>query len=537
MTSTDAPTPVSTGSSAAGRIARRTVLGGAAWAAPTILLAQSASAAAASCRDVYKNQAMGQLLAGMLGGYNLAQITPAHASVDAASGPNIATDGNTLNVNALGIQLPLLPAGNTISSVLALVVNQNLGTLNQFAQANTNGEAIGASGAVSNASGGINLTNPSPSSPEFGTLHLKSILQQITGNSNVTNLVAQVTDIGLQIGAVVGRASWVGCPAPQTLREYLIAYLRLVVKSAVIGNLATGIQGVLNTTASASAVVTGINNILNPVLAVISGANKLSTTVTLTLDTTVLTPLPTDVTAPLRIDINGATATLDLTTLLGGAYQGGVSNKLNGRSPNTPLYSTGEINALDPVKVINQWVDSFNAVLDQVIQVKITTLAQTNGGQTKATIAISGTLGEVSNGTASVTVTPDVGGVIATAVKPLLPAIGTVLKNAIVGALRPSNGTLATVFNGLDSLLINVFAVLRDVLLITVDREWDLDVPTNATTDVAQSIGYPSWTTPAFNKEYFVSALEVSLLPGVAAPAGLLDIKLATGAVGPKSVA
>ncbi|WP_146079005.1 MULTISPECIES: choice-of-anchor G family protein [unclassified Rathayibacter] len=344
----------------AGVFARRTVVAGAVWSVPAVMLAQSASAVSISCfpvGTVFQAVARGRLLSGFLGGVNLdtvAGVAGVTAIAPDQGNPAVVTGGvnatvlNAINVNATGLT-------GTLSSLLTLAAPATVGTLNQYASANTNGTVRGASGAITDA-GQLALDSTAGSFPDFGTVNLRAILAA-SGGAGVAALLTNVTDLTLRIGALTGRASLQSACVPGSdnlQRDYQVGRLDLVLTSPTL-----------------TAITTAINTLLGAVV------NLSGLGLTVTVDTTsVLGGSIPGGTQPIQAQLstNPATITVDLFSLLGGAPgQGATSPYVNGLPPNSTLFVDNSL------RVPGTAASSFTSALLASLRTRLENLILING--------------------------------------------------------------------------------------------------------------------------------------------------------------
>ncbi|WP_146082826.1 MULTISPECIES: choice-of-anchor G family protein [unclassified Rathayibacter] len=399
----------------AGVFARRTVVAGAVWSVPAVMLAQSASAVSISCfpvGTVFQAVARGRLLSGFLGGVNLdtvAGVAGVTAIAPDQGNPAVVTGGvnatvlNTIAVNATGLT-------GTLSSLLTLAAPAGVGTLNQYASANTNGTVRGASGAITDA-GQLALDSTAGSFPDFGTVNLRAILAA-SGGAGVAALLTNVTDLTLRIGALTGRASLQSACVPGSdnlQRDYQVGRLDLVLTSPTL----TAITAALNTLLGAVVNLSGFG-------------------LTVTVDTTsVLGGSIPGGTQPIQAQLstNPATITVDLFSLLGGAPgQGATSPYVNGLPPNSTLFVD---NAL---QVPGTAVGNFTAALLSTLTTRLGAAIRVNG----VPLVSAGVVGL------------GVQALVTTLLTVTLPPLLTTLQNAV---LTP------------------VFTALRDVIQIDVNAQ------------------------------------------------------------------
>ncbi|QDZ14978.1 choice-of-anchor G family protein [Humibacter ginsenosidimutans] len=520
-------------------ISRRTVMKGAAWSVPVLAVSAAVPAYAAvsptQCSPagtLFNAQSRGILLSGTVAGTDLddvAKLEGVHATAFSTNTPPKDvqdTETSPLDVTALSaVQLNLTGVGTVLSDILSLVSgNQSVGTVNQYAYAHEDPTAhptLGASGAVTD-SGAIALTTSSQNVPEVADLKLKTILQQVTGNSAVTALLSSITDLDLQVGAAAGRASLSSLcltPRPSELdRDYLIAYIRLLVTSQVVGDLLSGLTtAVPKLTISTDAVwgLLGQVPLLGPLLEAL-GEGVLHASLSFNMDLLTAAPIPNVPTSALQVDLAKGTLTIDVASLLGGAYTGEISPLLNEQNPNTRLFIDWELPADAATELVNNWVTAVTDVLYNVISIDIT--AGSVSGVLPTGLELTGTLGQFLNGTATVkfvlagvpiTLAADV-------LAGLLAGIGG-LVTAEIAALFAPGGALASVLTALNGLLSSLFTVLQDVLVLTVNAQ---NAATGAIPDYFQHI------TPT--GRYDVAALNIQLVGLL----NVLSLNLARGSVG-----
>ncbi|UEJ81111.1 choice-of-anchor G family protein [Brachybacterium halotolerans subsp. kimchii] len=504
---------------------------GAAWATPTALLAVGAPAMAVSnggCQDpgtVFDAQSRGRLLSGAIGGVNLdavAAIEGAHAQ--AVAGTPTDTESAALTVSALqAIQLNLGSLTGALSSILDLVAGQNAGVVNQFAYANEAAEGvgtgeIGASGAVNQSTGAITLHAGDASAPTLGTVDLRSLLQQATGLPGVADLVASVSQLQLQIGAVAGIAEFdslcTQVDEDEVDRDYLVAYLRLLVASDVVGAITSAVPATLNVSTDAIwSVLQGV-----PLLgSLLSALGKNALTVTATVDTNALksTPIPQSGNPALQLDLSKGTVLIDVASLLGGAYQGGISGWLNQQNPNTRLFVDAPLPADAVATIVNTLANDLKTRLTQVINVTIK--AGNTTGTLPTGLLVQATLASLLNGTATATfVLAGIPINLGAALSPLLKSLGSVVETALNTLFAP-NGAITTALSGLSGLLTTLFGVLQGVLAITVNAQ-----------NVALGSMPSYYRAISPSGRYDVGALHLQIL-GIA---NLLDLSLGRGSVG-----
>lgn len=466
---------------------------GAAWSAPVIVAAVSTPAWAASClppTTLFNTSAQGRLISGTIGGVTLdtiAAVNGATAVVNAST-PSPVQQSNPLSISALGaININLGGVTRALSSVLTIPTGVPTGVINQFARAVSDGTSTGASGAVAN-NGTIQLDS-SGGVPELASLDLRTILENVTGSPQLTALLSNAAALNLQVGAAAGRSfidtRCLTGGAPDIItREYLLAYLRLAVQSPLVGQLLSSLGSItINPTALLDAL--RAIPVLGPIISALATA-----TATVTVDTSPLTnaAIPSSGNNPVTINFGAGSVVVDLAALLGGAYTGEISPWLNNRAPNSRLFIDAPlpVNALPTIisTLANGLVDALASTITLNIRVAVVGLE---------VVRVQGTLRQLLDGTP---------GVLTIAGVPVTPTIIANVTNAINGLIV---GAVTTALSGVNGLLANLFSVLQNVLVLTINAQ-------------TSSGGV-----------YDASALRVGVLNAVS----LLDLRIARGIGGP----
>nr|WP_280909637.1 choice-of-anchor G family protein [Leucobacter exalbidus] len=496
--------------------------------------------ACAPAGTLFDTEAQGRLLGGNLLGIDLdaiAQVVPANAIELASSPESSQTNVSPLSVQLLSsVLLNLNGLGNVLSDVLAFAAPADTGALAQYAYAHEEpglveaaalvGYTHGASGAVSDSSGAINFESLKAEAPQLATLSLKAILENLTG-PGVAELLAQIADLDLIIGAVGGYARLDSlCQTPDLMteveRDYVIAYLKLVVKAELIvaGLLQGVIQAIQTITIDTQALTALIGQLLGPIGHLLGTLLNQTLTVKLTVDAASLTaePIPATQPAGLQIDFNTGELTLDLETLLGGAYDGQLSTLLNNQPPNSQLFVDIPIPGSGVTDIVRGWViDSLIPRLLDAVYLKVT--LGSVSGLLATGLLLEGTLRQFLEGTATATLrvlgAPILG--FDALINGLLGGVGQFVLDAITNLLAPA-GALNAVFDVLNALLGNVFQVLTNVVAIILNEQWE----------TPQSAAYDANNPKVQTPRYHEAALNVRAL-GVL---NVLDLKLGTGYAG-----
>lgn len=522
-----------------GRIlpSRRAVVKGAAWATPVAAFSVGAPALAfsPSCETdtVFNSQSRARMLSGALFGTDLdglADVQGVHARAFLPAAPN-STGGSIsdvqaspLNVTALGaIELELGGVAKLVSQLLTNLTSQDVGAVAQVALAHeavgsSDVAEVGAAGTVNQATGAVTLDPDDPSAPELASLDLYTLLQQATG-TGVAELLTVIADLKLQIGAVAGRAFLdMECNTAtnqleeQVDRDYVLAYLRLLIKSDVAGTLLSALTSALPTlTVDTDAVWDALEAVpaLGPLLAAL-GRNALQ--VTATVDTTTLAnppQIPADPNSAILLDLNEGTIVIDVANLLGGAYPGTPTEWLNSLSPNTRLFVDTPLPTDPAVVLIDILLNDLIERLKDMVYVRVQ--AGRVSGLLPTGLLIEGSLRDFLEGDAAATLV--LAGVpvnLGTLLNPLLASIGNVVQNDLTALLRST-------LSGVNGLLASLFDVLAGVLSLTI----------NAQNKAGGTMpGYYAAITP--ERRYDVAALHLELL----GMGNLLNLSIARGSVG-----
>lgn len=470
---------------------RRSLMKGAAWSVPVLAASSVAPAYAASCPDGWNSMiGRGKALSGGLFNVDLDALAAVHGVI--ASAPTTIADSpgfehgpqadgdpdehhDPLNVTALSsITVSASGVSALLSDILSGLTPANVGAVNQYAYAASDGNAQGASGFVDD--NGTIRTGGDGGYPELGTLDLKTLLTPLLTGSGATFLAENVANMGLEIGAVAGRArtEW-SCQTEDVLlleRNYLLAHLRLVIESGLVESLVAVLQQA----------VVGIN------IAGIAG---------LKVDLAVLTngPLPVGDSQPIQADLAAGTITVDIGALLGGdAYGANYSQWLNGREANTILFVDTPL----PSAAISDFLGGLIAGLqDRLLDaVSVTILGRT------------GTLRALYD----------------------IPLVGTLLKTLVdtINGLFTS-GTVKVALDAISGLLSTVFGWLENVINVRINSQ---NAPENNVPGVDYLRQGPQrWENSVESGRYDVAALGVSAVQSGA----VLDLFLGRGSVGPTS--
>lgn len=485
-------------------------------------------------------------------------------SIDRGSTPPTYTYTNPLDIALLGgivgLDLTGLQVGLPVGSA---------GAVNQYAQVSGYGTAAGAAGLVNNTGGVlVSATTPDDQLPEPATISLATLLPTVTG---------VVANPELEVGAVGASSVLDGCAALLSqqwgdgsvtgiTRDYGIASLDLVVQSALLGAIVT------DTNTAVAALNTAVGGLVGPSgglaaavrsqlqvgVGSIAGITLGATTGTATITGLNLTgALGTLLTQPLTdgivtIDLGAGTIEVDLADLLSGSPNG-----LNNLAPNTQLLLNAPVvdaivdrvgDLLDTrtgqiVEAIRTAVRAATVTINLTTGLSLQVLgAPVNIGSVN--VAVNATLGQLADGTATITptltilpglspavqlvlspilglLTSTVAGLSTTLVTPLANAVTTALLNTITTL----GTTLADVVTDVVDALAVVLAPLPGVLSIAVNVQPDQPNPLPGT-------GYLPGTDDS-TPQYTVTALRLGVGDGAG---GLAFVELATASAGPVTV-
>ncbi|MBM7466706.1 choice-of-anchor G family protein [Microbacterium esteraromaticum] len=465
-------------------------------------------------------------------------------------GPNAEGDpdkhANPLSVTALGtINVTATGLTTTVSQLLGLVASAPDGTglLNQFGFAQSNGLSMGASGYVDD-NGTIRVA-PAGGYPQVASLDLKQFLTPLLGSAT-TGFLANVTNLKLDVGALVGRAvleqmcnTVVNPQGYRLTREYLVAYLRLVLTSPLVGSIVTAVTSAVNTanlSVDSAALLTALGQIplLGPVVSALVAAAaqptvKISANVGQVI--TALTSSPIGSGTAIITDLGGGTVTIDVASLLGSAFPGGASAMANSLPANSVLF-------VDYPLPTNVLADQLSQMQNEIITriagfVSVEISYSIAGGLT--TLRVSGTLADLLNGNATITATLLGSSVVN---GPITNAALVTVGNIVRGGLLATGGVINVALVALNNLLATIFDALKNLLNITLNVQNlpqannNPSMPDNGPGPARWSSGAQALPTGRFD----VAALGITAVAALPVPS-VLDLFLARGSVGPHTAA
>ena len=474
-----------------------------------------------SCGEegVFKTRGAGRLLSGGLLPSDL-------DTVATAGGVSVTNDGtrelptpetansvgnafvNALDVGVLSlIDLPL--TGGGLDDLLSLPLASEVGAVNQYALADATGVSQAAGGVV-NDSGFIQTdSDDNGELPTLGNLKLSTLVEELTGEA-VSDIVAGIADLQLEVGAVASRATLDACETVWTDeidenldRTYAVAGLDAEIDAPVVSGLSgtgsglvdglqTSLNGLAGDDGVISAITSGVGGLLNGAL---GGLSLGSTTVTgpaITIDLTAVRNLLTatvgDDAGTVLLDVATGQVQVDLASLIGQAYggqgfNGAQEHGLNGLPPNTELVLNGAVtNALVAAlaEALDAWVaDVLDALEAAVYAAGVNVgLVIVLGGNVlgiplnvaSVNVTVDGSLGSLLNGTATVNARLSLLGgecriplvdLVPCAIETLVnPLVGGIL-SALTGGVGPLiGGILETTILGEDGLVRNLGSTL-----------------------------------------------------------------------------
>ena len=514
-------------------VSRRTIMKGAAWTVPALMVATAAPAYASSCaKGKWSAIGRGKMLSGGLFNVNLDTLASVNGTMAVVpntvgtaaetgfvfgqgtahpSDPDIHHNPldvsllSTVNVNATNLT-------TTLSAILGLVAPADTGVINQFGFAQSDGLSKGASGYVDDS--GTARLQPNTGYPTFASLDLKALLTPILG-SPTTGILANIANLNLEIGAVMGRAIYekqcntVVHAGGYTLdRDYLLAHLRLIIKSGLVGALVTAVGTAVNAVFN-NLLNTVVLNALTSAVAVLiygpSGQGRMG------IDTTLITgQIPSGANQPIQMNLGQGTVIVDLSTLLSNnadPFGAASSPWLSGRAANTALFVDYPLPSLAIGNFTAGVVNSLEDILLDAVYVEV----RKNGASPWVRYSLR-----------SLQTLPGLAGAV------LTPVIG-LLNGAVIGT------TVTVALTAVSNLLAGVFGALTTVINIKLNEQ---NLPQdNVPNPWGTKAGPGRWSAggaqPLPAGRYDVAALGIHAVNALPAGQGVLDLFLARGSVGP----
>lgn len=497
--------------------AKKKIFGFVAGVSVVALAVTGANGLAAIAAPLDVSEGQGKFLDGSVGNIDLdTLITLANAYAETPSGN--PSEDVPLDVTALNSVNVALGAVNLLGNNGIL----QLGAVEQFAQADPNGDAYAGSGAVSDSSGAIAIDDAPGEDLADASLNATPLLTGL-------GLGAVIDELSLEIGALASRAEEV-----QTVvdSEYLIAGLDLEAHSDAVEGIYDTLDGLL-----AALDVSDLTAALNEIIAADLGLT-LGPLASIGLTSNVGVVLPTlgdllpsgpiaNSTGSVSIDLENGTVNVDFEQLL--ADEGLDINNL---APNTELIDGAVLTALTTAltSAVTEIVQSaLDGVVDNI---------ELNGSLTLdisvAALPIASLALDVSGPLSAPQVDIDTSGLLPGVLATVLTALGlpgvddlaTIVENLLAGVFSGSVvDTLETTVQDLigvldiDNLLGGLANALSTVLQLTANVQ-----PTSA------PISAPTGDLPGGS--FTVRALQITLLPGVLAGIpSLAQVQLASSTV------
>jgi len=518
---------------------------------------------------LFSNRSWGRQLSGMVLNTSLDSIAGVDGVAVANSGALATPTPNNATVTKVDATTytAKLPVSVLTSSVIAPALGLGLpvggvGTYTQWAQANNNGTAYGASGLVSDQTGAVDVAgtaNGATSAPLAASINLARL---------VPDALARLS---LDVGAVASSARVDACTAatgwpamsasPAVSRNYGIAGVNLNAGVPALGPVATqgavlvsGVTGQLTTLASATGALTtgttdGVAALVNPLLGGLELGSIGSTTTLTTPDlsgvTALLTQSMSDPDGVLTVDLSAGTVRVNIASLVGGP------NGLNSLEPNhevildaTTLNTlTGKLTALlDSWK--NRVVTALTTALNSVSITVATSISlvalmipvaaiDVNLGPIRVGQLLDDSVAPPAPTVGTKVLGADLGGVVAAVLTPitavLLSGANGVVKNVLRSTLFGPGALVPALASNLQGLTAPVVTAVGGILT-------SFDSLVSIRVNVQPDQAWPGGTKPsdvaALVGEYKVSALRVGLVNS----AGLLGLSLANSSAGPAAI-
>ncbi|MFF2493331.1 IPT/TIG domain-containing protein [Agromyces sp. NPDC058064] len=487
------------------------------WLAAAGVIALTAGGGAISAQAAPGDQsyAEGQFLSGSL--LDFVDL----GTVVGIDGETAESDGVTPETSSTNLGLSALSVLNIdIGGGVQIPLNfTDAGVVGQYASAAIDGSSIGASGLISD-SGAIGTgVTPAPGvAPGPMSLDLADLL----GDEFATT----ISDLVVSLGAISANAAVAQGGVP--VGDYEIASATVVVDSPVVEGITGTIDGAVTELDTAvdglagpdGSLVDGVLGVVDSVLA-IGGLGDASASVTVDLQAAVdgVLAVPLDSGGGVVIDLEDGTITLDLDQLVGG---------LNSLDPSTELLSAAVLTEVTTqvAELIDGLVDDLGTAITNALNSAAVVIDVDVNGPAPLSlplvnVTVTGTLLEISNGSAAVDITAlgglPIGGLTDDLV---LDALGPIVDAVI----DPDTGALGTLLTTLTTDVLNPVIDSLNPALLLIDTLVSL----------LANVQEPS---PAVQRAVFEeTALRLSLLPTTIVPE-LLELNLARALVGPNLVA
>lgn len=416
-------------------------------------------------------------------------------------------------------------SGLDVGAGIPLPFDTSTGVYTQYGRATSDGISVGASGAVTAATGGLaSLDDPSTATPRLATLRLSTLIGAALPGLGVDS--ADLADAELRIGTVGAIAEldscaslWAGsAPGADLLRDYLVQDLGLALTSATVTDVASEIRAsvtALETTLDALA--PGGTAISGPALASVQTAlasildlDLLGVDISLaSLDTATigvdfdLDPVLAAVSGELTdgvvtIDLTSGLVHADLAALFDEAY--GSSGGLNGLPANTSVLTAPVLAELSTRAglLLTQFIDlTLQPALDAALEAATVSVVLDATLRTQATVLF--TTVNVLGLDLHSEITGTVGGFTGMPGAPT-PVVATTVTEASPGILNALLALLGIDLSSLTTAVVGAVAgPLVTDLVPVVGTQVVAPLLATATTTAASSVSLlATVTVPAF---------------------------------------
>lgn len=493
---------------------KKKLLGFAAGAGVVALAIGGASGLSALADPTDVSEGQGKFLDGEVAGVDLdTLVSLANALAENPSG--VAAADVPLTATALNAVTVSLPAIDLLGDNGIL----QLGAVEQFAQADANGDAFAGSGAVSDSSGAIAIDDAPGEGVANASLDASGLLAEL-------DLDEVASALRFEIGALASRAEEVGGVVDS---EYLINGLTLDLESAVVedlyGSLSDAIAG-LDTSDLTDALndldLADLGITLGP-LASVDVTAGIGVTLP-SLSDLLTTGVIENATGSVGVDLASGLIEVDIEQLL---IDQGLD--INNLPANTPLLSGDVLDDLTAA-VLSSVTSIVQGVLNQVVGgIGLTgtvSLAVSILAVPLATVDL-----DVSGTLAAPVVTADAGGVVGDVLTDLLEALG-------IADLATLETTLETLIGLVGSgAVVDTLESTVQGLLATLDIATLLDPVLDVLSQVVGLTANVQPTAPPINAatgdlpggSFTVRALQIQLLGVVGAtPLAVVDLASST---------
>lgn len=409
-------------------LAALVLTGGAAVATPSLAswtdteyVRADATAADCTVEGSVDTTAWGRMLTGTLLGTDLDPVVAINGITVENLDPGVTSSATTsavptdLGSDAWSADLALsVLSALDVGAGIPLPFDTDTGAYTQYGRATSDGISVGASGAVTAATGGLaSLDDPATATPRLATLRLSTLIGSALPGLGVDS--ADLADAELRIGTVGAIAEldsctslWAGsAPGADLLRDYLVQDLGLALTSATVTDVASEIRasvteletsldalapsGTAITGAALTAVQSSLASILDLDLLGVDISLASLDTVTIGVDFdlgAVVAAVSGELTDEVvTIDLTSGVVHADLAALFDAAY--GSSGGLNGLPPNTSVLTAPVLAELSTRAgaLLTQFVDlTLQPALDEALQAATVSVVLDATLRTQATV-------------------------------------------------------------------------------------------------------------------------------------------------------